>query len=216
MKTKGSLLLVMSAFIMTITGACSSVSKNMHKDIKGRWVSISCELRPREVRGKGGIPESFWLTREFTFDGADNFTGLIKSYADPECKIPVTDFYFAGHLEWKGNHPVANGAEKVDYVLDREFSITPRAAQFADQLNQLPPGACGSEKWEPGKTQSLLKKPCVLFNIKAGELVKDFDLVYLYGYNNLLFMGAKHVNGQGFYEEKLRPTGGLQVPLVRE
>jgi hypothetical protein len=214
-RLKRALVIISASTVMTMI-SCSSGSKNLHKDIKGKWISISCELRPREVRGKGGVPESFWLTREFTFDGADNFTGLIKSYADPECKVPVTDFYFAGHLEWKGPHAVASGAEKVDYVLDREFSITPRATQFADQLNQLPPGACGAEKWVAGKTQSLLKQPCVLFNIKAGELVKDFDLVYLFGYNNLLFMGAKHVNGQGFYEEKLRPVGGLQVPLVRD
>jgi hypothetical protein len=28
-------------------------------------------------------------------------------------------------------------------------------------------------------------------------------------------MGAKHVDGKGFYTEDLRPKGGLQIPLIK-
>ena len=84
-----------------------------------------------------------------------------------------------------------------------------------DQMNSLPPGACGDKKYEINVKQSIFKKACALFNIKSGEIVKDHDLIYLYGFNKLLFMGAKHVDGKGFYTEDLRPKGGLQIPLVK-
>ncbi len=189
--------------------------KRVASHIKGKWVSISCELRPRENRGTGGSVESFWLKREFFFDGKDGFKGIIRGFADPLCEQPVQDFEFEGNLIWRGPHPVAKEAQSVDYELSKEFAIIPRSQAAVDQMNSLPPGACGDKKYALNERQSILKKQCILFNIKAGEAVKDHDLVYLYGFNNLLFMGAKHVNGQGFYTEDLRPKGGLQIPLVK-
>ena len=189
--------------------------KRVSKHIKGKWVSISCELRPQENRGDGGTVKPFWLKREFTFDGKDGFKGIIKGYADPHCTLPIQDFEFDGHLIWRGPHPVAKEAQSVDYELSKDFAIIPRSQAAVDQMNSLPNGACGDKKFELNLKQSIFKKPCTLFNIKAGEIVKDHDLIYLYGYNNLLFMGAKHVDGKGFYTEDLRPQGGLQIPLVR-
>jgi len=189
--------------------------RRVSKHIKGKWVSIACELRPQENRGEGGTVKPFWLKREFTFDGKDGFKGTIKGFADPLCEKPIQDFEFDGHLTWRGPHPVAKEAQSVDYELSKECAIIPRSQAAVDQMNSLPPGACGDKKYELNVKQSIFKKPCALFNVKAGELIKDHDLIYLYGYNNLLFMGAKHVDGKGFYTEDLRPKGGLQIPLVR-
>lgn len=189
--------------------------KRVSKHIKGKWISIACELRPQENRGEIATVKPFWLKREFVFDGKDGFKGVIKGFADPLCEQPVQDFEFEGHLTWRGPHPVASEAQSVDYELSKDFVIVPRSQAAVDQMNALPPGACGDKKFELNARQSIFKKPCALFNIKAGEIVKDHDLVYLYGYNNLLFMGAKHVDGKGFYTEDLRPKGGLQIPLVR-
>ncbi|MFZ4404630.1 MAG: hypothetical protein ACOYOK_11060 [Pseudobdellovibrionaceae bacterium] len=189
--------------------------KRVSKHIKGKWVSIACELRPQENRGEGGAVKSFWLKREFTFDGKDGFKGTIRGFADPLCEQPIQDFEFDGHLVWRGPHPVAKEAQSVDYELSKEFAIIPRSQASVDQMNSLPPGTCGDKKYELNVKQSIFKKPCALFNIKAGELIKDHDLIYLYGYNNLLFMGAKHVDGKGFYTEDLRPKGGLQIPLIK-
>ncbi|MBU6141487.1 MAG: hypothetical protein KGP29_08060 [Proteobacteria bacterium] len=158
--------------------------KRVSNHIKGKWVSISCELRPRENRGSGGTVESFWLKREFVFDGKDGFKGIIKGYADPLCEIPVQDFEFEGHLIWRGPHPVAKEAQSVDYELSKEFAIIPRSQAAVDQMNSLPVGACGDKKYELNVRQSIFKKPCALFNIKSGEVVKDHDLIYLYGFNN--------------------------------
>lgn len=191
------------------------LQRRVSKHIKGKWVSISCELRPQENRAEGGTVKPFWLKREFVFDGKDGFKGTIKGYADPLCEQPVQDFEFDGHLIWRGAHPVAKEAQSVDYELSKDFAIIPRSQAAVDQMNSLPSGACGDKKYELNKRQSIFKMPCALFNIKAGEVVKDHDLIYLYGYNNLLFMGAKHVDGKGFYTEDLRPKGGLQIPLVR-
>jgi hypothetical protein len=40
----------------------------------------------------------------------------------------------------------------------------------------------------------------------------EFDLVYLA--NDMLFWGARHIDGRGFDTEENRPTN-LQIPLAR-
>lgn len=45
------------------------------------------------------------------------------------------------------------------------------------------------------------------------EIFKEFDLVYLN--NDMLFWGARNVDGRGFDTEANRPTN-LQIPMVRE
>ncbi len=185
--------------------------------LSGQWASISCELRPTENRAKpDAAPSSTWLRRVFSYDGADHFDGTISMFADPLCSVPMVDFHFAGDVVWRGAHPVAAGAMKNDYVLNTAFNITPKAQAFADQMNALPPGTCGAGEWKVGETKDILGKACALFNIKAGETVEDHDLIWVDDTGQWLFMGAKHVTGQGFYEEALRPPGGFQVPLRKQ
>ena len=50
------------------------------------------------------------------------------------------------------------------------------------------------------------------FGLLAGKHFQEFDLVY--PRQDLLFWGARHVDGRGFDSEENRPTN-LQIPLVR-
>ncbi|ESY55545.1 MULTISPECIES: hypothetical protein [unclassified Mesorhizobium] len=51
------------------------------------------------------------------------------------------------------------------------------------------------------------------FGLVGGTHFKEFDLVYIA--HDLLFWGARNIDGRGFDTEENRPTN-LQVPLVRK
>lgn len=200
--------------------AQSATDKDAHllqHQMKGHWKSIACELRPQS--GKPGEPvQSSWVTRDFTFDGTGKFKATIVTYADQFCGVPMNEFNFSGHAEMGGTSRAAAGAREITYVLDESLNITPRAQMVVDMMAQLPPKACGDEPYRLNVAQSILKKSCVLLNnIDSGQVVKDHDLIYLHGQGRyqMLFMGAKHVDGSGFYKPENRPKSGLQVPLVR-
>lgn len=176
----------------------------------GEWISISTELRPFEDRLGNGKIQPFYVTRVFKYFPHEKFEGTIVSYADPFGKMPLVKFVFKGHVEFQGEHEIAKGAFKIDYILDTGFEVTPLHQMFADNLNQVP--VPGLSKWEVGVMQDILKKSFPLFNIKEGEIVGDYDLIYVF--NDMLFMGAKHVDGKGFDKPENRPTN-LQVPLFR-
>ena len=192
-------------------------AQRLHREMKGRWKSIACELRPQS--GKPGEPvQSSWVTRDFTFDGLGYFKATIVVYADLYCEAPMSEFNFSGHAEIGGVSRAAPGAREITYVLDESLSLTPRSQEVVGMLSQLPPQACGDEPYRLNVAQSLFRKPCVMLNnIKAGQVVKDHDLIYLHGKGRyqMLYMGAKHVDGSGFYQPENRPKSGLQVPLTR-
>lgn len=175
------------------------------------WVSITTELRPQEDRTGTGKIQPFYVSRYFKFMEDDKFIGKILSFADPYGKIPLVEFEFRGHVEWKGEHPVAKGAQNIDYVLDEAFIVTPKNPAFADTLNKIP--VEGLNKFEANVSQNILKKAFPLFNIKEGQIVKDYDLIFIY--NGMLFMGAKHVDGTPFDKPENRPHL-LQIPLVKK
>lgn len=175
------------------------------------WVSITTELRPQEDRSGIGKIQPFYVSRYFKFIENDTFIGKILSFGDPYGKIPLVEFEFRGHVEWKGEHPVAKGAQNIDYVLDEAFIVTPKDPAFAEALNKFP--VDGLNKFEANVSQNILKKAFPLFNIKEGQIVKDYDLIYTY--NGMLFMGAKHVDGTPFDKPENRPHL-LQIPLVKK
>ena len=113
--------------------------------------------------------------------------------------------------------PGRDGAYSQDYVRNRALSITALAQPYADQLNSLPPGACGDDSFVLGQPTDILGKPCILLNfIEGSDVVVDHDLLYVReDAPNLLFMGGKHVDGTGFYYPENRPLVGLQQPLVK-
>ena len=179
-------------------------------NMRGHWKSITCELRPRPYQ-EGKPVESFNLTREFHYDG-NLFEGTIVSYADPLCKLPVVSYSFKGHLVSHGPSPAAPGAEKIDYVLDRELLLTPKAQPFADQLNQFPANVCGTEEWKVDVEQSIKETGCPVLNLKPGQIYTDHDIIHVI--DNMAFFGAKPVDGSNFESEEKRPVQ-LQVPMIR-
>ncbi len=190
----------------------------LHVAMKGHWKSIACELRPQAAPNPGEPVQSSWVTRDFRFDGTGRFKATIITYGDEFCEVPLNEFNFSGHAELGGASRAAKGAREITYVLDESLSITPRSPMVVDMMAKLPPKACGDEPYRLDQAQSILRKSCVLLNnIDSGQVVKDHDLVYLHGSGRyqMLFMGAKHVNGSGFYKPENRPKSGLQVPLMR-
>ena len=179
--------------------------------IIGTWKSLSVELRPTEDRTGTGNIKPVYLTREFNYSEDGSFSGTITMFADNYGKIPSMEFEFKGHLNWGDTHPIAEGAFCVDYVLDDDFSVTPLSDESAGMLNYVP--VEGIQPFAKDVKQSIFKKAFPLFSIAEGEMLTDYDLLYLY--NDLLFFGAKHVDGTPFDKPDRRPHQ-LQVPLVRK
>ena len=60
--------------------------------------------------------------------------------------------------------------------------------------------------------QKIFGKSFPPFGVVEGRNFMEYDLVYLRG--DMLFWGARNVDGRGFDTEANRPTN-LQIPLVR-
>ncbi|MEM6428962.1 MAG: hypothetical protein AAF708_06950, partial [Deinococcota bacterium] len=177
----------------------------------GEWASISMELRPTEDRAGTGQIQPTHLKRRFSYLSKDAFVGVITQYADIAGEVPLVEFEFKGSLVWGNQHPIVEGAWTIDYVLDEGFAITALNSDFAAVLNQTLPES--TTPFEVGVQQDFLRQSFPLFNIVAGEVVSDHDLIYFS--HGLLFMGAKHVDGTPFDTPERRPDAGLQVPLAR-
>ncbi len=176
----------------------------------GHWASLSVELRPTEDRAGTGTVEPTRLRRRFHYRADDTFTGVITQFVDDAGEIPLLEFEFQGHLLWGGPHPIAEGAFEIDYVLDEVFAVTPFGEEAAALLNHERPADI--DPFEPEVAQDILGKAFPLFDIAAGQILTDYDLIYFV--NGLLFMGAKHVDGTPFDQPDRRPYQ-LQIPLIR-
>ena len=176
----------------------------------GTWESLSVELRPTEDRTGSGTVEPTRLRRRFTYRADDTFTGTITMFGDEYGAAPLMAFTFRGHLRWGEAHPIAEGAWQLDYLLDEGFAVEPLHAMAADMLNQDRPD--GVEPFAVGAQVDILGRAFPMFGIEAGQVVTDHDLIYFC--NDLLFMGAKHVDGTPFDRPDRRPHQ-LQIPLRR-
>jgi hypothetical protein len=58
---------------------------------------------------------------------ADRFELEIINSADPCSAAPLTRIKIGGHMLWQGPHPIAPGAQKVDFVADESYAVTPLA-----------------------------------------------------------------------------------------
>jgi hypothetical protein len=176
----------------------------------GEWASIAVELRPVKDRAVTGNIVPFYVWRMFRFWPGDKFECTVINYADAGGKVPLVKIVIKGHNEWQGDNPVANGAYNVDYIADEGYEITPLHLGFADSVNRLPDS--GLNKWEVNVMQDVKGKAFPAFGLTK-EIYVDYDLIYIY--NNLLFMGSKHVDGRAFDNPENRPTN-LQIPLARQ
>ncbi|HTQ02571.1 MAG TPA: hypothetical protein VMI54_01900 [Polyangiaceae bacterium] len=174
----------------------------------GTWVSLAPELRPS--KNIDGTIKPFFLSRHFVYQPEDRFELSVVNFADPFGKVPLATIDIAGHMSWRGDHPIAAGAHQVDFVADEAYAVTPSAPGFAELLNNV--AGAGYARWEVGAKQSIFRKSFAPFRLAQGTDFKEYDLVYLA--HDLLFWGARHADGRGFDTEENRPTN-LQIPLIR-
>lgn len=177
----------------------------------GDWASIAPELRPSAAKNPDGTLKAFYLKRAFKYLAGDRFELTIVNSADANGKLPLARIFIKGHMAWQGAHPIAEGAQKVDFIADKGYEVTPLLQGFADVLNQI--AGEGYARWEVGGTQSIFGKGFAPFGLAEGTNFMEFDLVHVR--DDLLFWGARHVDGRGFDTEENRPTN-LQIPLVRQ
>ena len=179
--------------------------------LAGEWQSIAPEVRPSAARNPDGSLKAFYLRRDFRYAAGDRFELTVMNSADPYGKVPLARILIRGHMLWRGEHPIAPGAQKVDFVADEAYEVTPLIQGFADVLNQV--AGAGYARWEVNGTQSVFGKAFAPFGLAAGTNFMEYDLVYLT--HDMLFWGARNVDGRGFDSEANRPTN-LQIPLVRK
>jgi len=177
----------------------------------GDWVSIAPEIRPSASKNADGTLKPFYLKREFKYLAGDRFELSVVNSADPNGSVALAKIFIKGHMLWRGPHPIAVGAQKVDFVADEGYAVTPLIQGFADVLNKV--AKDGYNPWVVNGTQSIFGKTFVPFGLVEGKNFMELDLVYLS--HDMLFWGARNIDGRGFDKEENRPTN-LQIPLVRK
>src|SRR5258708_7557259 len=213
------------AFLLVIAGFGGAVAQSpntqprtsgMEADVTkikqamiGNWESIAPEIRPS--KNPDGSLKPFYLKRAFKYQASDRFELEVVNSADPNGAVPLARIKIGGHMLWQGAHPIAPGAQKVDFVADESYEVTPLVQGFADILNKV--ASAGYAPWSVNSPQSIFGKTFAPFALKEGTDFMEYDLVYLKG--NLLFWGARNIDGRGFETEQNRPTN-LQIPLVRK
>jgi hypothetical protein len=212
-------------FLLVMTGEAAAQSPSpqlkasaMEADVTkikqamlGNWESVAPEVRPSAAKNADGSLKPFYLKRAFKYLPSDRFELEIINSADPYGAAPLARIKIGGHMLWQGPHPIAPGAQKVDFVADESYEVTPLAAGFADVLNKV--ASAGYAPWAVSSPQSVFGKTFAPFGLKEGTNFMEYDLVYLRG--DLLFWGARNIDGRGFDTEQNRPTN-LQIPLVRK
>ena len=73
--------------------------------------------------------------RSFKDLPSDRFELEIINSADPHSAVPLARIKIGGHMIWQRTHPIAVGAQKVDFVADESYEVTALAPGFADVLN---------------------------------------------------------------------------------
>ncbi len=177
----------------------------------GEWGSIASEVRPSASKNADGSLKPFYLKRAFKYLPSDRFELEIVNSADPYGAVPLARIKIGGHMLWQGPHPIAPGAQKVDFVADESYEVTPLVQGFADILNKV--ASAGYAPWAVNSPQSVFGKAFAPFALKEGTNFMEYDLVYLKG--DLLFWGARNIDGRGFDTDQNRPTN-LQIPLIRK
>ena len=175
----------------------------------GNWESIAVEVRPS--KSPDGSLKPFYLKRAFKYLPSDRFELEVVNSGDSYGAAPLARIKIGGHMLWRGSHPIAPGAQKVGFVADESYEVTPLAQGFADALNKV--ASAGYAPWTVNTPQSIFGKSFAPFALKEGTNFMEYDLVYLKG--DLLFWGARNIDGRGFDTEQNRPTN-LQIPLIRK
>jgi hypothetical protein len=189
--------------------AMESDAAKVKEAMLGNWGSIAPEVRPS--KNPDGSLKPFYLMRTFKYLPSDRFELDIINSGDPYGAVPLARIKIGGHMLWQGPHPIAPGAQKVDFIADESYEVTPLVQGFADILNKV--ASAGYAPWAVNSPQSIFGKAFAPFALKEGTNFMEYDLVYLRG--DLLFWGARNIDGRGFDTEQNRPAN-LQIPLIRK
>ncbi|MEO3405501.1 hypothetical protein AAFN85_16440 [Mucilaginibacter sp. CAU 1740] len=177
--------------------------------IKGnKWASLATEIRPSTVKTESGEVKPLYCSREFEYLSDEGFTLRFVTYADAFGKVPLVEMNMAGHIQLGQPHPIIEGAFEIDYTADSFFVITIKNVQLAAALNQSVSSETG--EWVINEPKQILGKSVPAFGLQQGQPFKEYDLILLK--DNMLFNGARHIDGRPFDSPANRPTN-LQIPL---
>jgi hypothetical protein len=87
----------------------------------GNWESIAPEVRPS--KNADGSLKPFYLKRTFKYLPSDRYELEIANFADPYGAVPLARIKIGGHMLWRDSHPIASGAQKVDFVADESYEV---------------------------------------------------------------------------------------------
>ena len=133
----------------------------------GEWGSIASEVRPSASKNADGSLKPFYLKRAFKYLPSNRFELEIVNSADPYGAVPLARIKIGGHVLWRGPHPIAPGAQKVDFVADEIYEVTPLAHGFADVLNKV--ASTGYAPWAVDAPQSIFGKTLLPSVSKKGR-----------------------------------------------
>ena len=195
--------------LFTISVCSAQTADQVKQQSVGSWESIAPEIRPSTTGNPENPLKPFYLLRKFSYAKDGTFDLIVVTNGDAYGKVPLARMSIKGHTEWRGDHPIAKGAQKVDFTADIEYTVTPLAQGLADVCNKY---TKGFNEWKIGETQSILKRSFPPFGLTEGQLFKEYDLIYIF--NGMMFWGARNIDGRGFDTEENRPTN-LQIPMVK-
>src|SRR6202521_5584157 len=130
--------------------------------MRGNWESIAPEVRPS--KNADGSLKPFYLKRTFKYLPSDRFELNVVNSADPNGAVPIAQIRIVGHMKWQGAHPIAPGAQKVDFIADEAYEVTPLVQGFADVLNKV--ASDGYAPWTVNSSQSIFGRTFVPFGLK--------------------------------------------------
>src|SRR5882757_8505367 len=118
-----------------------------------------------------------------------------------------------GRCPWPGSTCAATYSGRVITQSHpaRKMWISSPTQPFADLLNKV--ASDGYAKWEVNVPQKIFGKSFAPFGLAEGRNFMEYDLLYIS--RDLLFWGARNIDGRGFDKEENRPTN-LQIPLARK
>ena len=99
--------------------------QQVKQGLVGDWVSLAPEIRPSASKNPDGSLKPFYLRREFKYLEGDVFELTVVNSADPYGAAPLARIFIRGHMLWRGAHPIADGAQKVDFEADEAYEVTP-------------------------------------------------------------------------------------------
>src|SRR5580700_7145882 len=103
--------------------------------LAGTWASLAPEIRPS--KNPDGTIKPFFLERIFVYHPEDRFELTVTSLVDPYARAKLATIEITGHMLWRGEHAIAPGAQKVDFVADEVYAVTPLLLPFAELLAKV-------------------------------------------------------------------------------